>query len=41
MHMKTDYQKPVSEWELLRMTGLLCDSSVDGGLDDIVDEPLY
>lgn len=39
--MKIQYQVPATEWELLRMTGLLCDSSLDGGLDDIVDEPLY
>ena len=41
MLMKLQYQIPVTEWEFLRMAGLLCDSSLEGGLDDIVDEPLY
>ena len=41
MLMKLQYQIPVTEWELLRTASLLCDSSLDGGLDDIVDEPLY
>ena len=41
IEMKTLYQKPQAEWEEMYLDRLLCDSSVDSGLDDIVDEPLY
>ena len=41
MLMKQQYLKPIAEWEVMRMTGLLCDSSLDGGLDPVIDEPLY
>ncbi len=39
--MKLQYQIPATEWENLSMTGLLCDSSQDGELDNVIDEPLY
>ena len=39
--MKELYQTPEVEWEELFPYDLLCDSNLDGSLEDLIDEPLY
>ena len=39
--MEKLYQKPSVEWEELYLYSILCDSKIDGDLEDLTDEPLY
>ena len=39
--MRRHYEAPKVEWEELYLDYLLCDSKVDGSLEDLIDEPLY
>ena len=41
MRMKKLYQKPESDFDLMLTAGMLCDSKLDGSLEELVDEPLY
>ena len=39
--MEKLYQKPEVEWEEMSLYNILCDSKIDGDLDNLTDEPLY
>lgn len=38
--MEKQYEKPKVEWEELFLPCLLCDSTTDGSLEDLIDEPI-